>query len=138
MPKAAVIISRVPFRLTIGPRATSIGSEMRMSRNISTAKIDISKNGFYTRFYPIGKNDLRLSERYVSRNEGLYGTVSKVETNSGLDTEARLRAWANERLRKHAEPQATVSITGINLSAATGEPLDQLAIGRICRMPLPA
>ena len=130
--------SRVPFRLTIGPRATNIGSEMRMSRNISTAKIDISKNGFYTRFYPIGKNDLRISGDYVSRNEGLYGTVSKVETNSGLDTEAKLRAWANERLRKHAEPQVTVSITGINLSAATGEPLDQLAIGRICRMPLPA
>lgn len=130
--------SRVPFRLTIGPRATSIGSEMRMSRNISTAKIDISKNGFYTRFFPIGKNDLRISGDYVSRNEGLYGTVDKVETNSGLDTEAKLRAWANERLRKHAEPQVTVSITGINLSAATGEPLDQLAIGRICRMPLPA
>lgn len=130
--------SRLPLGLHIRPRETGTGCEMRRRRNITTMKTSISTQGMYTRFYPIGKNDLRLSgSGYVSRNEGLYGIISKTETDSSLDTEAKLRAWAEERLSKHAEPIVTVTISGLEMSEATGEPLDHIRIGKVCRVPLP-
>jgi len=127
-----------PFRLHVRHLPADIGSEMRMSRNITTLKKTVDRSRMFTRFYPIGKNNLHISGNgYVSRNENLYGTVSKVETDQTLTTEAQLVAWANERLNRHAEPVVTVTISGLELSEATGEPLDHFVIGRICRVPLP-
>jgi hypothetical protein len=91
----------------------------------------------FTRFYPIGKDNKHITGNYVSKNENLYGTVSKVETDQSLDTEAKLRSWARSRLAKHAEPMVTVTISGLELSKATGEALDKFEIGTMCRVPLP-
>ena len=127
-----------PFRLHVRRLSSEIGSEMRMSRNITTLKKTIDRSRMYTRFYPIGKNNKKLSGNgYVSRNEALYGTVSKTEVDQTLTTDAQLTAWANERLSRHAEPAVTVTVSGLELSEATGEPLDHFVIGRKCRIPLP-
>jgi len=130
--------STTPYTLNIGPHATVPAAEMRLDRNISTMKTSISTAGMYTRFYPIGKNDLRITGRYISKNESLYGVISKTETDQSLDTEAKLIAWANERLSKHAEPTVTITISGLELSESTGEPLDALRINKLCRCPLPS
>ena len=127
-----------PFRLNVRRLSDEIGSEMRMSRNITTLRKTVDRSRMFTRFYPIGKNNKHISGNgYVSRNEGLYGTVSQVETDQTLTTEAQLIAWANERLDRHAEPVVTVTISGLELSEATGEPMDHFVIGRKCRVPLP-
>jgi phage minor structural protein len=127
-----------PFRLNITPQETAAGCEMRMSRNIRTLKKSIDRSRMYTRFYPIGKNNMHLGGTgYLSRNENLYGIISRVETDTSLDTQAKLQARAEERLNNHAEPLVTVTISGMDLSAATGEPLDKLTLGKVCRVPLP-
>lgn len=127
-----------PFKLNVTKKSDDVISEMRMSRNIRTLKKTIDMSRMYTRFYPIGKNNLKLSGGgYVEKNVKLYGVVSKVETDSEKDTADKLRAWANERLALHAEPSVTVTISGMELADATGEPLDRLTLGRICRVPLP-
>ena len=81
--------------------------------------------------------DLHISDEYVSRNEGTYGVISKVEVDTTLESEDELRAWANERLRKHADPEVTVEVEGLELADATGESLDRIRLGRICRIPMP-
>ena len=126
-----------PFRLSIMPADANVTSELRMSRNITTAKRTLDRSRMYTRFYPIGKDNIHISGDYMERNTDLYGVIRKVETNQNLDSEAKLREWARQRLLKHAEPSVTVTVTGLDLSAATGEQLDKLTEGRICRMPLP-
>lgn len=130
-------LGRYPFRLHIRKLSDAVGSEMRMSRNITTLKTTIDRSRMYTRMYPIGKNNLHIAGEYVSRNENLYGVVCKVETDQSLNTEAKLRAWALERLERHCEPLVTVTVSGLDLSEATGEELDRLVIGRECRIPLP-
>ena len=85
-----------PFRLNIGRKQDEIDSELRMSRNVSTAKKTIDRSRMYTRFYPIGKDNLTIPGGYV-----------------------------------------TVTVNGLDLSAATGENLDRLRVGRMCRFPLP-
>ena len=128
-----------PFKLHIRQMSGDVDSELRPGRNITTLKYTIDRTRMYTRFYPVGKNNLRLSGNgYVSRNENTYGRVDKTETDQSKDTEAKLTAWANERLKRHAEPLVTVTISGMDLSESTGESLDKVKISRYkCRVPLP-
>ena len=129
--------SAYPFRISIAPKQSGVACELRADRNLSAITRTVDMSGCYTRFYPIGKGDLHITGDYVSRNESTYGVIARVETDQSLDTEAALIAWANERLGKHAEPEVTVRAQGLDLAEATGEPLDQLTLGRICRVPLP-
>lgn len=126
-----------PFQISIAPKQSGVACELRPDRNLSAITRTVDMSGCYTRFYPIGKGDLHITGGYVSKNESTYGVIARVETDQSLETEAELIAWANERLGKHAEPEVTVRAQGFDLAEATGEPLDQLTLGRICRVPLP-
>lgn len=130
-------LSKFPFRLHIRKIPAEIQSEMRMDRNIQSLKVNIDRSQMYTRFYPIGNDDLHISGEYVSKNEDLYGTVCHVETNQEKKTEDALRSWAREKLSRHAEPSVTVTISGLDLSRATGESLDKFTLNTKCRVPLP-
>ena len=129
--------SRYPFRLNITQKSANVQSEMRASRNLKTITKTIDKSGMYTRFYPIGKDDLHIDGDYVERNVSAYGVVSKVETDQSIDTKAELTRWANERLEMHAEPTVTIDVEGVELAEATGESMDKLTLGTVCRIPLP-
>lgn len=130
-------MSVYPFKLNIKPRTADVVCEMRPGRNLTAITKSVDRSGMYTRFYPIGKNDLHLSGGgYVSKNESKYGVVSKVETDTTLETSAELKAWANERLAKHAQPIVTITADGMDLANATGESLDRLRVGTVCRIPL--
>ena len=125
-----------PFTLNIIRKPDGVTCEMRPGRNLSAVTQTIDKTGMYTRFYPIGKDDLHIPGNYVSRNENLYGVICKCEVDQSLETEAALRARANDRLRKHAQPTVEVQAEGVELADATGESIDKLTLGRLCRIPL--
>lgn len=129
--------SSYPFKLNITKRDTAVDSELRANRNLRTITKTIDRSGMYTRFYPIGKDDLHIDGDYVEKNTAAYGVISKVETDASLDTKKELKRWANQRLKKHAEPVVTIDVEGLELADATGEPLDRLTINRVCRIPLP-
>ena len=131
-------LSTHPFTLHIRNIPTGFSSEMRMSRNITTLRHQIDRSRMYTRIYPIGKDNLHISGDFLSRNEGLWGIVCRVETDQSKETEGALREWAQERLDRHCEPLVTATITGLDLSRETGEALDRITLGRRCRVPLPA
>lgn len=126
-----------PFRLSITAKPAGTACEMRPGRNLVSVNRSIDRGGMYTRFYPIGKDDLHIPGNYVDKNTSLYGIVSHVETDTSRESVADLTAWANERLKRHAEPQVTTTADGLEIAEATGEPLDRLTLMRICRMPLP-
>ena len=130
-------LTRVPFRISIRRIPDTVASEMRMDRNIQTLRKTVDRSRMYTRIYPIGKDNLHISGEFVSKNEALYGSVSTVETDQSKDSDAELRRWATERLNRHCEPSVTVQISGLELSEATGEPLDHFTINTKCRVPLP-
>ena len=130
-------LSVYPFKLYIKRQTTATVSEMRMSRNISSIRKTIDRSRMYTRFYPIGKNNLHITGDYVQENTEAWGVVCKTETNNALDTEGKLRSWANDRLHRHSTPAVTITISGIDMSEATGESLDHIRLGGMCRVPLP-
>jgi phage minor structural protein len=130
-------LTAIPFKLNITRRSESVWTELRCGRNIASVTRNTDVANMYTRFYPVGKDDLHISGNYVERNAGDYGVREQVEVNTGLETEEELRRWANEKLDVHAQPLDTVEVEALELADATGESLDKIRIGRICRVPLP-
>ena len=126
-------MSVYPFRLNITARPSGVACELRPGRNLKTVSRTIDRTNMYTRFYPIGHDDLHITGGYVSQNESTYGVVCKVEVDMSLTTEAELTAWANEKLSRHSEPLITIAADGLELASATGESLDALTLCRICR-----
>ena len=128
--------TKYPFTLNIEPRKAGTVCKLLPGRNLTTITRTVDKSGMYTRFYPIGKDDLHISGNYVSRNEGKYGVSCKVATDTSLETEAELRAWANSELSRHCEPTVTITADAMELADKTGESLDRLTLGRMCCIPL--
>ena len=126
-----------PFKLMITEKPATEICELRPGRNLKTISKSIDRSGMFTRFYPIGKNDLHLSGNpYLSKNENTYGVIAKIGTDESLDTVTELAAWANEQLDRHAEPLVSITAEGFAIAEATGEPLDRITLGRLCRIPL--
>lgn len=128
--------STYPFVINIIRKPAGAACELRPGRNLSALSRQIDTSGMITRFYPIGKDDLHIPTEYVSRNEAAYGVRERVEVDQEIETEEELTSWANEALRKHAQPVVTITAEGLELAEATGESLDRLTLGRICRIPL--
>lgn len=130
-------VSVYPFVLTIAHKATTATCEMRGGRNISSIRRTVDRSRMYTRIYPIGKENLHITGNYLSKNTNIYGVICKVETDQSIESEDHLRMWAQGRLNRHCEPSVNISINGLELSQETGEPLDHLTVGTVCRVPLP-
>ena len=126
-----------PFRLYIRRKSAAVGTRMRAGRNLRTVSRKIDRSPMYTRFYPIGKDDLHLSTNCVEKNTTIYDVVEKVETDTSIDNESELLRWATERLDMHAQPVVTIDVEGIELADATGESLDKMVLGAVCEIPLP-
>lgn len=130
-------LTSLPFKLSVRAASNVVACELREMRNLTSVRRSVDRTNMYTRFYPVGANNMHISGNYVSRNEGTYGVISKTEADQSITSEAMLRAWAEERLRRHAEPNVTVTISGVDLSSASGESLDKIRLGMMCRVPLP-
>ena len=126
-----------PFRLYIRRKSATVGTRMRAGRNLRTISRKIDRPPMYTRFYPIGKDDLHLSTNYVEKNTAIYDVVEKVETDTSIDNESELLRWATERLDMHAQPVVTIDVEGFELADATVESLDKMVLGAVCEIPLP-
>lgn len=132
----------LPWKVSLKAFPATAIMEMRMSRNIESMTVTLDRSQMYTRVYPTGKKNLHIDSvnggsSYLEKNTAIWGVISQVLTDSTIDSAALLKNWAQTNLDKHSVPSVSVSIGGIELSEATGEPLDALQIGRLCRIPLP-
>lgn len=130
-------MSSMPFKISVKQKPTDPDSEMRAGRNLATLRKSEDRSKMFTRVYPIGKQNMHITGNYISKNENLYGRVDKVLTDQSQETEAALRAWAADKLNRHAQPTVNITISGLDFYEATGESLDRLRINHVCRVPLP-
>ena len=132
----------LPWKLKLKEWPTSATMELRRNRNLESLQVTLDRSGMYTRAYPTGKNNLHIDSvnsnvSYLDRNTATYGVIANVITDSTIASPDLLKAWAEKQLKKNSVPKVSVTISGYELSQATGESLDKLVIGRMCRIPLP-
>ena len=126
-----------PFKLNVLKLSDDVDSEMRLNRNITgPVKISYDRTGMFTAICPVGKNNLKLPEKWLTKNTATWGRIEHTETDQSMDTVAKLRTWGTERLNNHCTPTTTITVQGLDLSEATREPLDKIRINRVCRIPL--
>lgn len=139
-------LTKRPFILHIRDRQQSrIETELRMSKNIQNAKVTIDKSKMFNRLFPIGKNELKLTEvngkkqKYIEDQDSIadFGIICKTMTNGEKETESALLEWAGTQLKLNKDPAVTVTVSAMDLSQQTGEPMDHIMLGSNCRMPLP-
>ena len=132
----------LPWKLSLKKWPTAATMELRNNRNLRTLKITLDRTGMYTRVWPVGNKNLDISsvnggKKYLDMNTGTWGIIGQVITDSSITSAAHLKAWGEAQLKKNAEPRITASIDALELSKETGESLDKIIMGRLCRVPLP-
>lgn len=129
-------------------RATSDDDacEGRLTRNLSSLRIDTDASDLCTRVYPFGagQGTERISLTPLTGSEYLdsaamseWGCVARTFTASSVFDVPTLKALAKKYLERHAAPTVSITAEGIDLSAATGEAADSFRLGRMCRLALP-
>lgn len=116
--------------------------EMRMTRNIASMRYSLDRTGMATRIYAYGKEAVSIESvnnglPYVEKNTETWGIVEEIYTDSNQTEPALLLSSAQIMLDQRCQPIVTVTIDGFDLAEATGEPMDALVLGRVCRVPLP-
>ncbi|NLI20783.1 MAG: hypothetical protein GX418_04465 [Clostridiales bacterium] len=138
----------VPWTLGLITESQDDACEMRMNRNAETVKVTVDRTQMVNRIYPLGYgegvNQLTIADvnggvKYLedTASQAAWGVVALPFADTTVTDAATLMAVAQAQLDARREPTVTVAVTGLDLSALTGEALDRLTIGRLCRVPLP-
>lgn len=142
--------SSFPWTLNFVRREDAFASEFRLRRNTSSCSVAVDDADLCTRLYVSATDDSDdesssggISEGYYTFNDtasqAVYGIVAKtvgVNTND-FASAAALEAWAADYFSRHNSPTVQISIDGMELNRLTGESIDEMHIGKICRVALP-
>lgn len=123
-----------PWRVNVVAVETSASCEGRLSRNLTSVSVSTSDDGFCTRVFC---EELPEPHYMDGENVNVWGVVTKTISASDKVEEAELRAYIARYLHDHKDPQVSISVTGVDLSQATGESVDSFKVGRVFRLALP-
>lgn len=120
--------------------------EGRLTRNLSSVRIQMDGSDLCTRVYPLGAGEgtERLTLTPLTGQDYLdsdavatWGVISRSFAAPRIYDVPTLRDVALRYLDRHREPTVSVTADAVDLSAATGEDADSFRLGRMCRLALP-
>lgn len=133
--------STAPWTLHLRPMSAAVGTELRLSRNIDAITLNLDRSELCTRLYPIGKNGLTIAAvnggdcALTAPNASLYGLAEEVYRNASIEDASVLLAEAQATLNRRCTPRLRARVDARDLSVRTKEPLDEIRLGRLCRVP---
>lgn len=102
--------------------------EGRFGRNLDSCIVDVDDSALCTRAYLDDRDGYTDAD---SANE--WGIVSEtLSVPDGAD-DAAVQEYVQAYLRDHGEPYVSITLSGVDMSAATGETIDRFETGSICR-----
>ena len=135
-----------PWLLHLRALPDAISCEGRLNRNIEGLCISTDEAGLCTRVYPYGaeQNGIRLSLAGMTGSEFLQAPDTEnrgvvcASFHSDLIFDApTLQQVAQLYLDRHSQPDLTLTVDALDVSQATGLPLDAFPVGALCRISLP-
>lgn len=124
--------SQFPWTLSVIKLPNAAQCEGRFSRNLDGVDIRIDDSEHYTRVY------LDNEERYIDADTvGTWGVISYILPVPEGATEESVSAHVADFLALHKDPTVSITCSGVDLSRITGQPLDSMELGLICRACLP-
>ena len=121
--------STTPWTLGVGVRESTVSAEGRLARNVKSARVTKDDSQLCTRVYLEGLPGGHMDADTIST----YGVIeAKLNGSDLLASQAQL--LASSYLAKHKKPKVSISISGEDFSAMTGELLDRVSIGKLYRL----
>ena len=134
-----------PFVLHLRKAPTHVTMELRLNRNIQTVKQTVDRSELRTRLYPRGYgegvNQLTIRSvnggvDYLEKNTAMYGIIEDIYPDTKITDPATLKAAAQAVLEGCSTPKVTTEVSGDDVFALTGEPLDRFRCGALGRVPV--
>ena len=135
-----------PWRLNFRQRSEDVMSEFRLPRNVENCRVTLDDGELCTRLYlsvESSREDADGEQINVTQTvhndpagQAAWGVVSR---RAGIRTAETpdVDAWVRRYFARHHEPTAQIEIDGTELNRLTGERLDEVCLGRMCRVALP-
>lgn len=121
-----------PWKLNVVQLSDSDPCEGRFSRNLDGVEIGMDDSDLVTRVY-LDDRDGHTDADTIST----WGVVSEILSVPENATDASVAAYVADYLEAHKTPTVTIECTCADLSGITGESIDSLDLGRMCRACLP-
>ena len=140
-----------PWTLNFVARDRAVLSEFRLKRNMESCEVNLDDSELCTRLYLSVTEDTQVTENgrsagkrsgqtYYTFNDtdaqAVWGIVEKsagIKTSEDPDTSA----WVADYFERHNSPAVQIEISGAELYSLTGVSIDEMHLGRICRVALP-
>lgn len=138
--------SESPWKLHLRALSAEDACEGRLSCNLQSVRYTQDAGWLCTRVYPFGvqteEKSLSLvplegTDHLDSAVQSTWGVISRTFQSDLIFDVPTLREVAQRYLEEHAVPDVTVTASAVDLSAATGERMDDFRLGEICRLALP-
>ena len=137
-----------PWKLNLVRKPDAVLTEFRLNRNIESCKPNITDTELCTRLYLsitsyTGTGDTRKSTTTFEVHDDAaaqddWGVVCKPV---GIDTDkvplSQKSAWIADYFERHHSPTVQISVDGKELNELTGETIDEMHMGYLCRVALP-
>lgn len=107
--------------------------EGRFTRNLDSVNIDVEDSELCTRVY-LDDRDGHWDADTIDQ----WGPVSKILNVPENATDESISAYVADYLETHKNPTVTIECSGADMSQITGESIDKLTLGRMCRACLPS
>lgn len=121
-----------PWVLNIEALPDADGCECRLSRNLSSLRVEEDRSELCTRLYVSG-----LASPLDADTIGTLGVVTRYMDADPDIGEAELTKQGRAFLEAHKSPAISVSMDAVDWYEATGEPFDRFTLGKVCRVCLP-
>lgn len=124
--------STSPWTMNVITRDANVSAEGRLGRNVVTASVKKDDSSLFTRVYVNGLTGGYMDADTVSQ----YGVIEYKYSDTEYTAE-QAAVKAASFLAKHKQPKYSISISGEDFSAITGETLDRVKIGKKYRLAIP-
>ena len=132
--------SRFPWVLHFVKQEDAVLSEFRLPRNVENCRVTLDDGKLCTRLYlSVDAEDGSEPACEVyddAAGQAKWGVICRTAGVKSAETPDRA-AWARAYFARHGSPAVQIFISGLELNRLTGERLDEMYLGRICRVALP-
>lgn len=121
-----------PWVMNVEALTDADGCECRLSRNLSSLRVEEDRSELCTRLYVSG-----LASPLDADTIGTYGVITRyMDADPDIGTE-ELTKQGRAYLEAHKSPAISVTMDAVDWYEATGEPFDRFTLGKVCRVCLP-
>ena len=140
--------SEIPWRVSLKKLPDDIKGRFSLTRNASTCQINYDEKNMCNVLYlsvntpekvnGITKYTPQLYTYYDNDSINEYGFIEKTASvKTDEITSGDYEAWANDFLKKYAQPECSVTVDGYEIWKQTGEIYDAAVVGHRARVHLP-